>query len=231
MQDKSMGLDNPPTTIFWLSPSTAVSVAVISIAWEGWNNVFSTHFFATVAATLNTLLMFIAPGVLAFFMVMSEYYIIQRAGVLPMSIAGIAKEVSTITISAWFFGDKLTPVNITGVAITVCGIVLFTYDKYRKTVDSNVALDAHGNVIQLDDENLSGEGSLYGHDVELIARSHDSRAKHSSLEEGSDGEIHRHLLFSGEGLDEGEEDAEEIQSLRSSKLNWGDETHNTRKGV
>ena len=47
--------------------------------------------------------------------------IIQRAGVLPMSIAGIAKEVSTITISAWFFGDELTPLNITGVAVTICG--------------------------------------------------------------------------------------------------------------
>ena len=73
MQDKAMGLDNPPTTIFWLSPATAISVAVISIAWEGWNNVFSTPFFATVGSTLNTLIMFIAPGVLAFCMVMSEY--------------------------------------------------------------------------------------------------------------------------------------------------------------
>lgn len=132
------------------------------------------------------------------------------------------------------------------------GIALFTYDKYRKTVDSNVALDAHGNVIQLDSEYLSGEGSTCGHDVELSARPHDSRPLHSSvsrlkkgivymrpvteasttkIEEGSDGEIHRQLLFSGEGLDEGEEDAEEIQSLRSSKLNWGDETNKTRKGV
>ena len=49
--------------------------------------------------------------------------IIQRAGVVPMSIAGIAKEVTTITISAWFFGDELTPLNITGVGITVCGII------------------------------------------------------------------------------------------------------------
>ncbi len=38
-----------------------------------------------------------------------------------MSIAGIAKEVTTIIISSWFFGDELTPLNITGVAITVCG--------------------------------------------------------------------------------------------------------------
>lgn len=38
-----------------------------------------------------------------------------------MSIAGIAKEVTTITLSAWFFGDQLTPLNITGVGITACG--------------------------------------------------------------------------------------------------------------
>lgn len=49
------------------------------------------------------------------------FSIIQRTGVVPMSIAGIAKEVSTITVSSWVFGDSLTPLNITGVAITVCG--------------------------------------------------------------------------------------------------------------
>lgn len=38
-----------------------------------------------------------------------------------MSIAGIFKEVSTISISAWVFGDELTPLNIVGVAITVSG--------------------------------------------------------------------------------------------------------------
>jgi solute carrier family 35 protein C2 len=39
-----------------------------------------------------------------------------------MSIAGIAKEVTTISISAAIFGDNLTPLNITGVGITVCGM-------------------------------------------------------------------------------------------------------------
>jgi len=47
--------------------------------------------------------------------------IIKRAGSVPMSIAGIAKEVSTISISAWVFGDQLTELNIVGVVITVCG--------------------------------------------------------------------------------------------------------------
>ena len=38
-----------------------------------------------------------------------------------MSIAGIAKEVSQISVSAWLFGDELTPLNIVGVGVTVCG--------------------------------------------------------------------------------------------------------------
>jgi len=38
-----------------------------------------------------------------------------------MSIAGIAKEVTTIMVSAIVFGDELTPLNITGVGITIAG--------------------------------------------------------------------------------------------------------------
>jgi solute carrier family 35 protein C2 len=87
-----------------------------------------------------------------------------------MSIAGIAKEVTTISISAAIFGDALTPLNITGVGITVCGIViidllpfttnswilsilgiaLFTYHKYRKSLETAVPLDAHGNPISIE---------------------------------------------------------------------------------
>jgi solute carrier family 35 protein C2 len=38
-----------------------------------------------------------------------------------MSIAGIAKEVTTIMVSAIVFGDELTPLNLTGVGITIAG--------------------------------------------------------------------------------------------------------------
>lgn len=58
-----------------------------------------------------------------------------------MSIAGIAKEVTTISIAAWFFHDELTPLNIVGVGITVSGIALFTYHKYQKSIESKDPLD------------------------------------------------------------------------------------------
>jgi hypothetical protein len=38
-----------------------------------------------------------------------------------MSIAGIAKEATTIAAAAIVFGDELTPLNITGVGITIAG--------------------------------------------------------------------------------------------------------------
>lgn len=66
-----------------------------------------------------------------------RYSVIQRTGVVPMSIAGIAKEVSTITISAWLFGDELTPLNITGVAITICGTIHNFGMIFLMSADSN----------------------------------------------------------------------------------------------
>ncbi|KAG7090947.1 hypothetical protein E1B28_010017 [Marasmius oreades] len=121
LRNGKMGFTNPVATIFWLSPSMGVILAVLSMIIESWGSLFTSKFFETFWVALSTMLYLLAPGVVAFCMVLSEFYILQRAGVVPMSIAGIAKEVTTITISAWFFGDQLTPLNITGVAITVCG--------------------------------------------------------------------------------------------------------------
>ncbi|PFH52067.1 hypothetical protein AMATHDRAFT_141107 [Amanita thiersii Skay4041] len=148
LRDKRMGFDNPAATVYWLAPAMGITLGTISLFSEHWGTLFQTKFFSSVGSSSETLLYLTAPGVVAFCMVLSEFYIIQRTGVVPMSIAGIAKEVTTITISSWFFGDKLTPLNMTGVGITVCGIGLFTYHKYRKSINSTVPLDAHGNPIQ-----------------------------------------------------------------------------------
>ncbi|KAF6760097.1 triose-phosphate transporter family-domain-containing protein [Ephemerocybe angulata] len=155
LKNKKMGMDNPASTIFWLAPAMGVSLAIVSLAIEGWPTLFQTKFFQDASHIASTVFYLSFPGAIAFFMVLSEFYIIQRTGVVPMSIAGIAKEVSTITISAWFFGDELTPLNITGVGVTVAGIVLFTYHKYRKSIDSPIPLDAHGNPISDADEVLA----------------------------------------------------------------------------
>jgi len=118
-----------------------------------------------------------------------RFSIIQRVGAVPMSIAGIAKEVATISASALLFGDELTPLNITGVAVTVCGefadslywcrfsaapclsnflkppplcigIGLFTHHKYRKRLESDIPLDPHGQPLDPEDDGGLGPGSI-----------------------------------------------------------------------
>ncbi|KAF9814578.1 hypothetical protein IEO21_05036 [Rhodonia placenta] len=146
LRSKKMGFDNPAATLYWLAPIMGLTLVITTFIVDGWSKIFGSHHFVGQEA-LRTMFFLISPGIVAFCMVLSEFYILQRAGVVPMSIAGIAKEVTTITISAWFFGDELTPLNITGVAITACGIALYTYHKYRKSMDATVSLDAHGNPV------------------------------------------------------------------------------------
>lgn len=283
LRNKKMGLDNPAATIFWLSPAMGLTLAIISMSVDNWVKVFQSSFFHGVWTTFITSLYLLAPGVVAFCMLMSEFQyvsahcrcgdvlislwvlfcslsIVQRAGVVPMSIAGIAKEVATITISAWFFGDELTPLNITGVAISTCGarvflpiicaaqvcspsnpgIALFTYHKYRKSIESTVPLDAHGNPIAPEDIDECDDPSAYveldqtddmnssmlraeSEAVSQILFDLNSKLCKYSFEnrnvqdmESTDG--NRRLLFCAE--DEGEEDAEEFRSIRSSKIRW-----------
>ncbi|QRW00780.1 Triose-phosphate Transporter family [Ceratobasidium sp. AG-Ba] len=135
-EEEPMGLDNPCATIFWLAPTMAITMFVVCAAVDGLGTVFASKFFDGFEQTLKTSLFIAAPGVVAFCMTIAEYYIIQRTGMVPMSVAGIFKEVTTISLSAIVFGDALNELNIIGVGITIIGIALFTYHKYRKSVDS-----------------------------------------------------------------------------------------------
>jgi solute carrier family 35, member C2 len=73
LKDKKMGMDNPAATIFWLSPVMGLSLAVISLIIDGWIRVFTTPFFDGLWATLHTSIFLLAPGVVAFCMLMSEF--------------------------------------------------------------------------------------------------------------------------------------------------------------
>lgn len=147
--------------------------------------------------------------------------IIQRAGVVPMSIAGIFKEVSTISISAWVFGDQLTPLNIVGVAITVSGITLYTYHKYQKSVGTEVRLDAMGRPVDVEVESrgdyvtvgASAPGSLRG-----------GRGEREPLRGGEES-----VVGGGEGLQmesirakPAESPEERLERLRDDLEGWND---------
>lgn len=152
MHKRAMGLSNPFATIFWLAPLMGLILFIVSAIVESWIEIFTGPFFANPLVTLKSIAIIVFPGAIAFAMVSSEYFVIQRAGVVPLSIAGIFKEVSTIAISAWVFGDKLTTLNLVGCAITICGIALYSFHKYQKSMKAEVPLDDAGNVVPTEEE-------------------------------------------------------------------------------
>jgi solute carrier family 35 protein C2 len=113
---------------------------------------YQDYVFSRFTVAMRSIGVIALPGVLAFAMVASEFFVIQRAGVVPLSIAGIAKEVSTLAFSAWVFGDKLTTLNIIGCAVTILGIALYSFHKYTKSMRKDIKLDATDNPIDAEDD-------------------------------------------------------------------------------
>jgi solute carrier family 35, member C2 len=72
LQNKKMGMTNPAATVFWLSPVMAITLCIISMIIEDWGALFKSDFFSSFSQTLETVLLLIAPGILAFCMVISE---------------------------------------------------------------------------------------------------------------------------------------------------------------
>ncbi|GAA96328.1 uncharacterized protein L969DRAFT_88771 [Mixia osmundae IAM 14324] len=128
----SMGMGNPIATLFWLAPVMAVSLALCSIIFEGWGNIFGNEkFFGSTQLTFNTIGISIFPGILAFCMNVAEFGLIKRTSVVTLSVAGIFKETATIFLSTIIFGDELMPLNISGLIITIGGISLYNWIKYK----------------------------------------------------------------------------------------------------
>lgn len=218
-----IGLDSPAATIFWLSPLMGLTVAIVSAGVDDWRTMFASPFFAGWRAVGTTAGMLLVPGVLAFCMVMSEFYLLQRAGIVPTSIVGIFKEVATISLSAWVFGDEMTPLKITGVGVTVGGIALYSYHKYRRTVEGAERAEGYARVRE--EEEVFALGGDADEDEEDERERHRRRsgAEEEEAVRRASGEADEDSLL---GLDEGDEDARSVRTVNtvntigSTARNW-----------
>ncbi|PLW22613.1 hypothetical protein PCASD_04013 [Puccinia coronata f. sp. avenae] len=135
LDKQSMGMNTPIATIFWLAPTMGLTLTLCSLIFEGWHKLWNEQaFFGDLAKTLMTMLYIATAGVLAYLMTVSEYFLIQRTSVVTLSIAGVFKEVGTIFLSTIIFHDVMTPLNISGLAITLFGIGLYNVLKYQQNL-------------------------------------------------------------------------------------------------
>jgi solute carrier family 35 protein C2 len=72
LKKRDMGMNNPAATVFWLAPSMAATLALVTIFVEGPFKIWNNEFWERVGL-IKSLAYLISPGVVAFAMVMSEY--------------------------------------------------------------------------------------------------------------------------------------------------------------
>ncbi|KAI1334007.1 triose-phosphate transporter family-domain-containing protein [Xylariaceae sp. FL0016] len=134
---------NPFSSIFLLAPVMFATLLLIAFPVEGFFELIEgLKVLSSEWGAVKTPLILLFPGTIAFLMTASEFALLQRSSVVTLSIAGIFKEVVTISAAALVFDDKLTPINISGLLVTICAIGAYNYIKLSK-MREEAAKDAH----------------------------------------------------------------------------------------
>ena len=124
---------NPFSTIFFLAPVMFLSILCVAVPVEGFGPLFIR--FGELSdewGLFPALVIVVCPGIIAFLMVASEFALLQRSSVVTLSVAGIFKEIMTISAATIIFGDPLTPVNISGLVVTIVSIGWYNWWKIQK---------------------------------------------------------------------------------------------------
>ncbi|KAL7781707.1 triose-phosphate transporter family domain-containing protein [Trichoderma afarasin] len=141
---------NPFSSIFFLTPVMFVVLFSIAIPVEGFVPLWEG--LKTLSAewgTFMTPLFLLFPGCIAFCMTASEFALLQRTSVVTLSIAGIFKEVVTISAASVVFKDKLTLINFIGLITTMLAIIAYNYVKISK-MREEAQVQVHVRVTDVD---------------------------------------------------------------------------------
>lgn len=149
---------NPFSSIFYLAPVMFTSLLILAIPVEGFPALLEgLKILIEAKGKIFGPCLLLFPGVIAFCMTASEFALLQRTSVVTLSIAGIFKEVVTISAAAIVFGDTLTPINISGLFVTIGAIAAYNYIKITK-MREEAQLEAHKNHLVAQDTGSSSEG-------------------------------------------------------------------------
>lgn len=135
---------NPFSSIFFLTPVMFVILFALAIPVEGFGPL--AEGFGKLTDEYGLLLpplFLMFPGCIAFLMTAAEFALLQRTSVVTLSIAGIFKEVLTISVASVIFHDTLTVINLIGLLVTIAAIAAYNYVKISK-LRKEAQNDAHG---------------------------------------------------------------------------------------
>ncbi|KAI3332191.1 TPT-domain-containing protein [Xylariaceae sp. AK1471] len=174
---------NPFSSIFFLTPIMFATLLLIAVPVEGFADFWEAiKILSSEWGVFKTPLLLLFPGTIAFLMTASEFALLQRSSVVTLSIAGIFKEVVTIIVAALVFDDKLTPINISGLLVTLVAITAYNYIKLSKMRDE-AQRDAHSKGFQQEQSDSSSDRGSESdeEDAGLLTHGEDSGSEENHI--------------------------------------------------
>jgi solute carrier family 35, member C2 len=145
---RNKATSNPFSTIFFLTPVMFIALFLLAIPIEGPVNVIDgVKELSSAKGGFYSFILLLFPGVLAFLMVSAEFALLQRSSVVTLSVCGIFKEVLTISAAGIVFGDDLSPVNVSGLIVTIASIAAYNYLKWTK-MKKEAMQEAHEAIVE-----------------------------------------------------------------------------------
>lgn len=191
---------NPFSSIFYLAPIMFVSLFVIAVPVEGFPALLGgLELLVEKKGPVMGPLILLFPGPIAFLMTASEFALLQRTSVVTLSIAGIFKEVVTISAAAIVFGDVLTPINISGLFVTIGAIAAYNWIKITKMREDALrdVVEQHIKEEESDGEEEdwnTAEGTYVTADGDIMPVPGMSRKKHKKMKSEDSGVEGQSLL-------------------------------------
>ncbi|KAF5708908.1 Gog5p-like vanadate resistance protein [Fusarium mundagurra] len=168
---------NPFSSIFFLTPVMFLVLICLAVPVEGVGALIEGYkVLGDEWGYFMAPLFLLFPGCIAFCMTASEFALLQRTSVVTLSIAGIFKEVVTISAAALVFGDRLTPINFVGLLTTMAAIAAYNYIKIAK-MRQEAQESVHVRHVQDDDAPDSPTSQTSG----IIDRDGDTDAENTGL--------------------------------------------------
>ncbi|XP_013199486.1 solute carrier family 35 member C2 [Amyelois transitella] len=122
MQKSKLGLHNPVDMVFHVQPWMFASLLPFMVMFEG-----MTCFYYLQSLDhgelLPTILKVTVGATIAFAMEISEFLVVTYTSSLTLSIAGIFKEMCILVLAVKVGGDKLSSINVVGLAVCLLGII------------------------------------------------------------------------------------------------------------
>ncbi|KCV72174.1 hypothetical protein H696_01576 [Fonticula alba] len=134
LQKESLGLTHPLLTLNTTSPIMGAALLLIAFPLERlyllpWSPYFSSLWKTTATAGLMGF-----GAVLAFLMLISEFAFVQASGAVSLTVAGLVKELLTVSVGCVVFGDQIGMINAAGMVIVMIGVCLYQMLKWRKAM-------------------------------------------------------------------------------------------------